>query len=250
MTFLIKHFDTIDSIYTIDSPFDTTFNLQYPLRKVKKIYLKSFEIPIDFTNIRNGLNTFSILYNSVVYTKTLSDKNYISITTLCNDLNTLFTNCISNITILFSSNSNTNLISISLTGSSPLTFTIVPTNLSNHILGFKKSSNLQNLNTYTITGSNPFLLSVDNYIVMNFPKLAFDNNNNSHKLCNFKIPLNASNGMVYFENEFSNLSQHIINTDNSLIISSLKIQILDRFNNILTQSNSDFSFTLGFEIEN
>ena len=34
MTFLIKHFDTIDSIYTIDSPFDTTFNLQYPLRKV------------------------------------------------------------------------------------------------------------------------------------------------------------------------------------------------------------------------
>jgi len=29
MTFLIKHFDTIDSIYTIDSPFDTTFNLQY-----------------------------------------------------------------------------------------------------------------------------------------------------------------------------------------------------------------------------
>lgn len=250
MTFLIKHFDTIDSSYTNDTPFDTTFNLQYPLKGVKKIYLKSLELPIDFTNIRNGLNTFSILYNSVVYTKTLSDKNYVIISALCNDLNTLFTNAISGITITFSYNSTSNLVSITLSGSSPLTFTVIPTNFSNHILGLKKNTTLQNLNTYTITGSNPFLLSADNYIVMNFPKLAFDNNNNSHKLCNFKIPLNASNGMVYFENEFSNLSQHITNTDNSLIISSLKIQILDRFNNVITQTNSDFSFTLGFEIDN
>lgn len=79
--------------------------------------------------------------------------------------------------------------------------------------------------------------------------LSVDNNNISNTVCNFKIPLNASNGMVYFENEFSNLSQYVYNGDRALRLSSLKIQLNDRFGNALYQNNNDFSFTLGFDIE-
>ena len=247
MTFLIKHFDTINADYTL-TPFNCSFQLLTPLKKIKKIYLKSFELSIDFTNIRTNFNTFSIKYNNIIYTRTLNNNNYTSITNLLNDLNTAFTNCISGITILFTNTNN--LISLTLSGTSILPFNIINTNLALYILGFKFSSNSSNSTTYTITASNQYLLTIDNYLIFNLSNLPFENNNNSQIFCNFKIPLNANNGMVYFENEFNNLSQYITNSDNSLILSNFKIQILDRFGNQLISNNNDFSFSLGFEIDN
>ena len=250
MTFLIKHFDTIDSYYEKTPLNNSVFNFQYPIKNIKKIYLKNIQLSIDWTNIRENLNEFKIVYNNVIYTQTLTTKNYTSITQLINDLNGKFLNVLpNNIIVLFSLNTINNCIDLKLTGSTPLTFSIFNTNFSDYILGFKFSSSNQTGNNYTISALNQYLLNSDNYIIMNLINISGDNNNVSQKLCNFKIPLNASNSMVYFDNEFSNLSQFIYNTDKSLILNSLKIQIIDRFNNVFNNYNNDFSFTLGFDIE-
>ena len=247
MPFLIKHFDTLDASYTT-TPFNCLFTFQNPITNIKKIYLKSLELPVDITNIRSGLSTFTISYNSTIYSKTLPDNNYTNISTLINDLNTIWTATITNITVLFSVNTLNNIISVKLTGTVPLTFSIIPTKFSTNILGYKYQSGSATGNTYSVVASNQYLLSVDNYIIFNLMNLSVDNNNISNTVCNFKIPLNASNGMVYFENEFSNLSQYVCNGDRALRLSSLKIQLNDRFGNALYQNNNDFSFTLGFDI--
>jgi len=46
------HFDTAQRDNLIDDPFQSQFTLANPLRQVKKIYLKSCEIPIGYFNIR------------------------------------------------------------------------------------------------------------------------------------------------------------------------------------------------------
>lgn len=65
MPFLIKHFDTLDASYAI-TPFNCLFTFQNPITNIKKIYLKSLELPIDITNIRSGLSTFTLSYNSTI----------------------------------------------------------------------------------------------------------------------------------------------------------------------------------------
>ena len=91
--------------------------------------------------------------------------------------------------------------------------------------------------------------NIDNYLIFNIGNLPLSNNNISNQLCNFKIPLNASNGMVYFENEYNSLIQFCENSETSKILTNLEIKLYDRFGNQLTQSNNDFSFTLGFETD-
>ncbi len=246
MPISIKHFDTINASYT-STPFNSRFEIQNPIKNIKKIYLKSFELSLDFCNVRAGLNTFTVRYNSILYTVTLNDKVYTSIGSLLTDLNSAYTGIISGVNVGFTTSNNQ--IILTLTGSAPLTFSIIPTNFSNYILGFKMNTGSASGNTYTITGSNPYLLNADNYLIFNIGNLPLSNNNISNQLCNFKIPLNASNGMVYFENEYNSLIQFCENSETSKILTNLEIKLYDRFGNQLTQSNNDFSFTLGFETD-
>ena len=71
-----------------NSPFNLTFNLPSQLRNIKKIYLKSVELPVGFTNIRseNQSNTFTISVNGVVCKIVLQPQNYI-ISTLITAIN-------------------------------------------------------------------------------------------------------------------------------------------------------------------
>jgi hypothetical protein len=46
------HFDTAQRDNLIDDPFQCQLTLSNPLRNVKKIYLKSVEIPVGYFNIR------------------------------------------------------------------------------------------------------------------------------------------------------------------------------------------------------
>ena len=70
-------------------PFSLTFNLPSQIHNIKKIYLKSVEIPIGFTNIRseNNSNTFTISINNVVCTVVITPGNYtiISLITAINN---------------------------------------------------------------------------------------------------------------------------------------------------------------------
>ena len=49
------------------------------LQHIKKIHLKSVEIPISLNNIRAPYSTFYYTINNISYNFTLSDKTYISI---------------------------------------------------------------------------------------------------------------------------------------------------------------------------
>ena len=61
-----------------DHPFSLTFNLPTQINKVKKIYLKSIELPVGFTNIRaeNNSNTLTINVNDIECTIILTPNNY------------------------------------------------------------------------------------------------------------------------------------------------------------------------------
>ena len=57
------------------------------LKSIKKIHLKSIEIPICLNNVRSPYSTFYYTINNISYNFTLPDKTYISIYSLLIDLN-------------------------------------------------------------------------------------------------------------------------------------------------------------------
>ena len=69
------HFDTYDAT-TLTSPFNCSFQLANPLKKVNKIYLKSAEIPVGWFNIRTE-QTFQLLLcnNATTVDTLLNNKN-------------------------------------------------------------------------------------------------------------------------------------------------------------------------------
>ena len=62
-----------------NNPFNLTFKLPSQLRNIKKIYLKSVELPVGFTNIRseNQSDTLTIAINSISCNIKLKPQNYI-----------------------------------------------------------------------------------------------------------------------------------------------------------------------------
>ena len=86
------NFDT--NLISTTTPFDCNFQLADPLRRVKRIYLKSVELPINFFNVRSNFNSFNItLYKSTspaafkAFTITIQNGNYKNITDLFYVLN-------------------------------------------------------------------------------------------------------------------------------------------------------------------
>jgi hypothetical protein len=82
------------------NPFDTTFVLSDPLRKVKNIYLKSIELPVGFTNVRDNYDYLTLqLYTSgrlntqgdpitTDYNVAIPKINYTTISSLLTAINT------------------------------------------------------------------------------------------------------------------------------------------------------------------
>jgi hypothetical protein len=164
MNISFLNFDTINSTYTsANNPYDCAFNLNIPIKRAKKIYLKSIEIPIGFNNIRtssNGLNNFIFTINSTTYTVILVDKVYTSISALLIDINNQILTWGLSFTIVLSVNS-TNSNKLTLTLSTSNTITILPTGLSVNILSFTLN---QSITGTILNATNNYLLNVDNYL--------------------------------------------------------------------------------------
>ena len=142
-------FINLDTHYsTTTDSFNANFNLSNPLRKVEKIYLKSVELPIGFTNVRTNFNSFVVSFSNASgssYTNTtitLTNNNYTDIASLLSDINTLLT--ARNINLSFELNSN-NLVQIVKTGTIYRYF-FTTSNLLNIILGFTSSTALSAIN--------------------------------------------------------------------------------------------------------
>lgn len=242
---IFLNFDTIYSNYTSTNPYDTNFKFSVPIRNVKKIYLKSIEIPIGFNNVRssNGLSSFSFTLNGTSYSITLTDKVYSSMATLLTDINTAISALgISNTITLSISSSNPNKISITLSTSA--TLVILTTGLSQYILGI----NNQSVTGTILNATNNFLLNVDNYINIYFSNIPSTSHNNyGGVISSYKIPLNCTSNVVYYNAENQSFSQYIEITDSNYVLTNLNVKLLDRWGNIIPSQGLDYSFTLGIE---
>ena len=219
--------------------------------KLKRVYLKSLECPVGFSNIRTGsTNVFSFVLNTVTYKVTMTEKNYTSIGTLITDLNTACAGVVSGVTITFSLTSSLttpNRLLITFTGGTTTsTFSVIDTNLSKYILGFRASKDVLSGGVYSASYSN-FNLNPDNYILMYIPSLNGMNASMSGQQSTFKIPLNSVTNQVYFYQEESSFQQFVDITDKNLMLSSLIVYITDKFGNDLQNNGLDYSFTLAIE---
>jgi hypothetical protein len=176
-------------------------------------------------------------------TITLSNKNYTDIDSLLTDINMLLAS--RSINLSFELNSS-NLVQIVKTRTINRYY-FITSNLLNIILGFTSSTALSAVNTTgaILTAIRQPNLNFDNYISL-FIKNIPHNSSSSNQLISFKIPLNGSGNIIYFNSENISFSQYITITDQNLVVDKLQIVVYDRFGNQLTNNGFDYSLTVGF----
>ena len=252
--FQFLNFDT--NLISASTPFNCQFLLADPLRRIKRIYLKSVELPINFYNVRNNFNSFTIMmYKSSTptafksFTITIPNGNYKSIADIFNPLNGQMYDIVWTGTDLtyadwpyFSLNAD-NTITLANT-SSNLRFYLQSSNFITQILGF---TNLSTSYVNTITSARIYNLNYDNYLSIYCPNIPHKSAGANGQLMTFKIPVNASNGSIYYIADNISYSHYIEITDESFILNNLQIQVYDQFNNLLNNRGMHWSFTLAFQ---
>ena len=256
------HLDSSNSTYITDinnttgvftNPYKTQFKMPQTFRSIKRVYLKSLELPVGFSNIRKGsTDTLKFFINGAPYTVVLPEKNYTQIAQLLIDINTAIIAVIPPTIVmaigLTGSLTNPNRCIINFTGSVS-NFSILDTNLSKFILGFRGLTDTLVASVYSASSSN-YDLSPDNYILMHIPTLNAFNASMCGQQSTFKIPLNSINSQVYYYMESQSFTQWVDITDKNLTISSLNVVLYDKFGCNLHPNGIDWSFTLAMEIFN
>jgi len=251
LTFL--NFDT--NLIQTSNPFNSQFILSDPLRKIKKIYLKSVELPINFYNVRPNFNSFSLtLYKASSptafksFTITVDNNNYKTIADLFNVLNgqmygITMTGFTPSDWPYFSVNAD-NTITLSNTNLD-LRFKLSSSNFLTQIFGF---TNLPTTYTNSITSSRIYNLNYDNYLSIYCPNIPHKSSSFSNQLMTFKIPFNSVSGSIYYTAENISYSHYIEITDEHFVLDRVQIQVYDQFNNQLNNRGVNWSFTLAFEL--
>lgn len=279
-------FDSANTSSSNLNPYKSQYAMNQSFRNIKRVNLVSVELPVGFTNIRTGsTDKFIFVLNNITYTITLPEKIYSSVSQIIADLNTLIAiklNGVSitmilsfsisqftpnRILITFTGTSNGFAISFSDTtntlsqglGITPLatistpknsTFSIIDTNLSKFILGFRAAKdNFVTYNVFAALTSN-YNLNCDNYINMYIPSLNGMNACMGNQQSTFKIPLNSVSNQVYYYFEGNTYKQFVDITDKSLCLNGLIVILTDKFGNNINPNGLDFSFTLSIELYN
>jgi hypothetical protein len=233
------HFDSLNATYSSD-PFQSTFQLNHPIKNLKNIYLNTIELPIGFNNIRsdNYTNILTLTIGTTTKTLTLTSANYTSCTTLCSDLTSGFASLFSNAPTFSVSG---NQVKITVTTSAIISIT--QTTLSK-ILGFSGSQTTTTSST-SLTATNFYNLAYDSYIGMVFTNLPVYNQQNNF---NFRIQLDGTEGQLVYSNSNTIMTQSCNLASKDFIISYMTVKFFDRFGfQILSNNGLDFSFSLVFE---
>jgi hypothetical protein len=190
--------------------------------------------------------------NGTAYAVVLPEKNYVSIGTLLLDLNNLMIQLTPNGAPILNVNYlQPNRLMFNFTGTAPTSFSVIDTNLSKYILGFRGLYDgfinvVGFAQTYMATNSN-WNLNFDNYISLYIPSLG-STSSMSNQLQTYKIPLNSVTNQVYFYQEGSSFRQWVDISDSNFTMSNITVIVLDKFGNNLNPNGLDFSFTLSLEI--
>ena len=184
------------------------------LQNVKKIHLKSIEIPICLNNVRSAYSTFYYTINNISYNFSLPDKTYISIYSLLIDLNAAL---ILNIQPKLQINEVAPIFSVSTTELNKLIMTVVTNSsiltfnydgLMQYYLGFDSNAKLvtttlllQKTNVYSF--AIPYNLSFDTYYNLIFNNINTETKNNNNSQSDFKLSINSLSNSVYYLNELT-----------------------------------------------
>jgi hypothetical protein len=163
---------------------------------------------------------------------------------LLTDINTAITvlGISTNTITLGISSSNPNKVSITLSTSA--TLVINTTGLSQYILGISG----QSVTGTILNATNNFLLNVDNYINIYFSNIPSTSHNNSGSvMASYKLPLNCTSNVVYYNADNQSFSQYIEITDSNYVLTNINVKLLDRWGNIIPSQGLDYSFTLAIE---
>ena len=247
---MLIHLDTITSNQLSKDPFDYTFNINYPIRDCSYLALRGLEMPVGFANIRtsSALNILTVKFsNNATYSFTIPEGNYVDISSVITAVNSAITTVLpSNLSLVLSSNTNSTMkLTMNDSNSVVTSFQIVQTNFAAYILGFKNSnifSTNKQLNSQLI-----YNMSIDNYIILRLTNISTTtlNSTNTNLTIDYKIPLNATAGMVFFSCDESNSYKQVLKINPTDIINQIKIQVYDRFGSqLLSLYNFDYSITL------
>ena len=285
----IIHLDSKNSNYLLNTndttsnsrnSFHTNYKLSQEFSKIKKISLLSLEIPINFNNIRSGsTNVFSFLLNGGRFDMYMKEMNHTSIESLITDLNLRFYMYVFLPVVITASVTTANRIRLNLSGMRPITFSIIDTNFSYNICGFRGSidklidigtettstitmvNGLINSNTitnlpsttspyYYLASQSTYNLNPDNYISLFIPQLSgcvADMNGSNTTI--FKIPMNCIYGMTYFFQENLNFKQQVEITDKNFRLTDLTVTIYDRYGKNIENNGLDYSLSLLIEYD-
>lgn len=247
----------ITSLVNAPNSYNCEWSLRIPIEKVKRIWLKSIELPLNFGTIRssNGSNTITVTTTATglggsTYTISLYDKIYTSISTLLSDINSAFATAYPAVNIVFAliSNGLPNNGFVQISTSSSAIFTsgiyIQPGILANTILGFDKIFD----GTINIRyAKNSYLLNPDNYINLYLPNLSSGDMNINGVPSSFKIPLVSTTNTVLFTSSNIAFDQYIT-VSNVNVINKVQAVITDRWGFNINSRGLDYSMTLAFEI--
>ena len=198
------HFDSASANYINDplstsgstlNPYKAQFPMNQTFSKIKRVFLKSLELPVGFVNIRKGsTDTFKFVLNGSTYQVTLAEKFYSTVATLMTDLTAALVGIVPNVTLTFTVTNSR--VWITFTGSTTTsTFTVIDTNLSKYVLGFRAGKDTLASSIYKASTSN-YNLNFDNYLLMSIPSLNAINSSMAGQNCTFKIPLNCITSQV------------------------------------------------------
>lgn len=202
-------------------------------RKIRRVALKSAEIPLGFYNIRAPYNTLTINIAGSYNTYTFSPGNY-NATTFLNTLNNTITPAVGS----FFLNTLTNQIQYtSVVGASSI---IGDPGTLGYFMGFQSSQI-----GVIIVAAKSYNIDFDNYI-----NIYIENLRNS---ClepypsTFKIPITVQKGGVQNYLADNSFKQSIEIFDPNYRIDRLNIQVRDRYGNPLSNNGLDWSMTLEIE---
>jgi hypothetical protein len=227
------------------NPLDISYFLSQTHKRLRRITLKSVELPIGFYNIRAPYNTITI--DSIKYT--IQEGNY-TIDSLMSSMNGTIGIAIGQ----FNVNKMLNKI------------TFVPTSLNSSIAAYATigvtaplpndpTINIPSLGYFLgftdgqygteVTATNSYLINFDNYVQIHIPSLGRSSLENTK--CTFKVPITVPSGGVEFYQEMSSFKQSVEVTDRNILFDRINLQVLDRFGQQLDNNGVDWSFTLEIE---
>lgn len=229
------------------NPFDLTFFLSQTHKRLRRITLKSVEMPVGFYNIRAPYNTLVI--DGQTYT--IQEGNY-TIDSLIGSINGTIGIAIGQFNVNKMLNRITYVptsINSSIAAIATINVTVPLPNDPNinipslaYFLGFTDGQ------TGTeIIATNSYLINFDNYVTFWIPTLGRSSLENNK--ITFKVPITVPSGGVQFLQELTSFKQSVEVTDRSLLFDRIDMQVLDRFGQPMDNNGIDWSFTLEIEAD-